>query len=79
MCLAIPMQVIEVRGFTARCQAKGVERDVSTFMMQEEPVVPGDYVMVHVGYAIQKVSERDARSAWELFDQILEGDGAGDA
>jgi hydrogenase expression/formation protein HypC len=31
--------------------------------------------MVHVGYAIQKVSEQDARSSWELFDQILEETG----
>lgn len=71
MCLAIPMQVVALDGFNARCQAKGIERDVSLFMLQDEPVVPGDYVMVHVGYAIQKISEQDARSSWELFDQIL--------
>jgi len=71
MCLAIPMQVVALDGYNARCQAKGIERDVSLFMLQDEPVVPGDYVMVHVGYAIQKVSEQDARSSWELFDQIL--------
>jgi len=72
MCLAIPMQVIDVDGFNARCEAKGVERQVSLFMMQDEPVDPGDFVMVHVGYAIQKVSQQDAQSAWELFDQVLE-------
>ena len=71
MCLAIPMQIVAVDGFTARCQAKGIERDVSLFMLQDEPLARGDYVMVHVGYAIQKVSEQDARSSWELFDQIL--------
>ena len=71
MCLAIPMQIVAVDGFTARCQAKGIERDVSLFMLQDEPLTLGDYVMVHVGYAIQKVSEQDARSSWELFDQIL--------
>lgn len=71
MCLAIPMQIVTVDGFTARCEAKGIERDVSLFMLQDEPLVSGDYVMVHVGYAIQKVSEQDARSSWELFDQIL--------
>ena len=71
MCLAIPMQVVAIDGFQARCEAKGVEREVSLFMLQDEPVGPGDYVMVHVGYAIQKVTEQDARSAWELFDQIL--------
>jgi hydrogenase expression/formation protein HypC len=71
MCLAIPMQVIAVDGYTARCAAKGVERDVSLFLMQEDPVAVGDYVMVHVGYAIQKVAEADALSSWELFDEIL--------
>ncbi|MGD2062414.1 MAG: HypC/HybG/HupF family hydrogenase formation chaperone [Nitrospirota bacterium] len=75
MCLAIPMQVVAVDGFTARCAAKGVERDVSLFLMQEDPVAVGDYVMVHVGYAIQKVAEADALYSWELFDEILkEGD-----
>jgi len=71
MCLAIPMQVVEVDGFTARCEAKGVTRDVSLFMLQGEDIRPGEFVMVHVGYAIQKVSAQDARSSWELFDQVL--------
>lgn len=77
MCLGIPMQVIAIDGFTARCSAKGVERDVSLFMLQEEPVEIGDFVMVHVGYAIQKMSAQEARSAWELFDQILDETNAG--
>jgi hydrogenase expression/formation protein HypC len=71
MCLGIPMRIVEVDGFSARCEAKGVERDVSLFLMQHEPVVPGDFVMVHVGYAIQKMTEQEARSAWELYDQML--------
>ena len=72
MCLAIPMQIKQIDGFNARCEAKGVARDVSLFMMQGEPLSVGDYVMVHVGYAIQKVSPQQARSAWELFDEMLE-------
>jgi hydrogenase expression/formation protein HypC len=75
MCLAIPMQIKEIDGFNARCEAKGVTRDVSLFMMQDESLSVGDYVMVHVGYAIQKVSSQQARSAWELFDEILESAG----
>lgn len=66
------MEVMAINGFNATCAAKGVEREVSLFMLQDEPVAIGDFVMVHVGYAIQKVSEQDARSSWELFDQILE-------
>ncbi|NGP54379.1 HypC/HybG/HupF family hydrogenase formation chaperone [Thioalkalivibrio sp. XN8] len=71
MCLGIPMQVVAVDGFMARCEAKGVERDVSLFMMQDEPVAVGEYVMVHVGYAIQKMTEQEARSAWEIYDEML--------
>lgn len=72
MCLAIPMQITRVEGFTARCEAKGVFRDVSLFMLQDELPREGDFVMVHVGYAIQKVEEAEARSAWVLFDEILQ-------
>ena len=71
MCLGIPMQVVEIDGFQARCRAKGVERDVSLFLLQGEAVEPGDYVMVHVGYAIQRIDAAEARSAWELLDQVL--------
>ncbi len=71
MCLAVPMQVQSVDEFSARCEAKGVEREVSLFMLQGETVEPGDYVLVHVGYAIQKVTEEEAASSWELFDQVL--------
>jgi len=66
------MQIVKINGFNALCQAKGVERDVSLFMLQDEPLEPGDFVLIHVGYAIQKVTEQDAQSAWELFDQILD-------
>lgn len=72
MCLAIPMQVIAIDGFIAHCSAKGVERDVNLFLLQEESIAVGDFVMVHTGYATQKVSEEEACRSWELFDQILE-------
>ncbi|HKL63623.1 MAG TPA: HypC/HybG/HupF family hydrogenase formation chaperone [Woeseiaceae bacterium] len=71
MCLAVPMQIQSVDEFSARCEAKGVEREVSLFMLRDETVEPGDYVLVHVGYAIQKVTEEEAASSWELFDQVL--------
>ena len=72
MCLAVPMQITQLNGFDARCSARGVERDVSLFLLQGEPVSVGDYVLIHVGYAIQKLSAEDAQSTWELFDQILD-------
>jgi hydrogenase expression/formation protein HypC len=71
MCLGIPMQIRQIDGYTARCEAKGVERDVSLFMMQDEFLQEDDYVVVHVGYAIQKISPQEARTAWELYDQML--------
>ena len=75
------MRIVAVDGFNAHCEAKGVQRDISLFMLQHEPVAPGDFVMVHVGYAIQKMTEQEALSAWELYDEVLgAGDsGAGDA
>ena len=72
MCLAVPMQITQLNGFDARCSARGVERDVSLFLLQGEPVNIGDYVLIHVGYAIQKLSAEQAESTWELFDQILD-------
>lgn len=78
MCLGIPMEILAIDGYLARCGAKGVERDVNLFMMQDTPLAVGDYVMVHVGYAIQKMTVEEARSAWELFDEILAQSGQPD-
>ena len=71
MCLGIPMQIKSIDGFMAHCVAKGVERDVSLFMMQDEKLEPDDFVVVHVGYAIQKISQQEAQTAWEIYDQML--------
>ena len=68
MCLGIPMQIKSIDGFNALCEAKGVERDVSLFMMQDDDVVVDDFVVVHVGYAIQKITPQEAQSAWEMLD-----------
>jgi len=71
MCLGIPMQIKSIDGFTAHCEAKGVTRDVSLFMMQDDRLEVDDYIVVHVGYAIQKISEQEAQTAWELYDEML--------
>jgi len=65
------MKIVDIDGFVARCEAKGVQREVSLFMLQDEELAIDDFIMVHVGYAIQKISEKDALSSWELFDEIL--------
>lgn len=79
MCLGIPMQIKSIDGFLASCEAKGVRRDVSLFMLQDEECKVDDYVVVHVGYAIQKITPGEARTAWELYDRMLAGEaGAGE-
>jgi len=65
------MRVTKCDGYIALCEAKGIARTVSLFLLQHENIVPGDNVMVHVGYAIQKMSETEAASAWLLYDEIL--------
>ena len=74
MCLGIPMQIKSIDGFTAHCEAKGVTRDVSLFMMQEDKLEVDDFIVVHVGYAIQKISQQEAQTAWELYDEMLAGE-----
>lgn len=71
MCLGIPMEIVEIDGFVARCQAKGVEREVNLFMLQHEELKVHDFVVVHVGYAIQKMTPQEAQSAWEVYDMML--------
>ncbi len=76
MCLGIPMQIKSIDGFSANCEAKGVQREVSLFMMQDEEFRVDDFVVVHVGYAIQKITPAEARTAWDLYDQMLAGESA---
>ena len=76
MCLGVPMRIKEINGFTARCEARGIERTASLFLLQHENLQIGDLVMIHVGNAIQKMTEEEARSAWELYDEMLALEGS---
>jgi hydrogenase expression/formation protein HypC len=71
VCLGVPMRIIEIDGFNARCEARGIERKASLFLLQHENLQVGDLVMIHVGNAIQKMTEEDAQSSWDLFDEIF--------
>jgi hydrogenase expression/formation protein HypC len=71
MCLGVPMRIIEINGFAARCEARGIERKANLFLLQHEDLQVGDMVMIHVGNAIQKMTEDEAHSAWELYDEML--------
>ena len=73
MCLGIPRQIMAIDGYTAHCEARGVVRDVSLFMLQGENLEAGDYIVVHLGDAIRKITAQEARTAWELYNQMLEG------
>jgi hydrogenase expression/formation protein HypC len=64
------MRVVTVDRFIAKCEARGVSREVSLFLLPDGSVAPGDHVLVHVGYAIQVLSAHDAGESWELFDMI---------
>jgi hydrogenase expression/formation protein HypC len=72
MCLAIPGKVLEAEDLgttrVAKVEFGGITRKVSLDFTPE--VVPGDYVMVHVGFAISKVEEEEARRTYDLLKQI---------
>jgi hydrogenase expression/formation protein HypC len=75
MCLAIPGQVIEIVDEVnrlARVDIAGVRRTVSVGLLDDEGVRPGDWVLVHVGFALSKVDEEEAQATLAL----LEGMGA---
>lgn len=64
------MKILTLNGNTARCGRQGIERDVDVFLLSDYSLSEGDYVLVHVGYAIQKVDPIEAETRWELFDKM---------
>jgi len=70
MCLAIPAEVKEIRGDTARVDfGGGVLRDVNISLVD---VQVGEYVLVHVGYAIQVIDRKAAQETLQLWREILQ-------
>jgi len=66
MCLAIPARVVELHaGDQATIDLGGVRKDISLALV--EGVAPGDYVIVHVGYALQKLDPEEAARTLALF------------
>lgn len=80
MCLAIPMKVIEVRGDAgeplmpqiAVVDADGISMEVR-LDLTDRPASPGDYLIVHAGFAIHTLSEEDALINLQLFKEMAEG------
>ena len=68
MCLAIPAQVVELReGDCAVVDLAGVRKEISLALV--DGVAVGDYVIVHVGYALSKVDPDEARRTLDLLDE----------
>lgn len=70
MCIAIPSKIVRIEATTATVDVCGARREVSLFLMPET-VKKGDYVLVHAGYAIQKVDEQEANASLELVQELL--------
>jgi len=69
MCLGIPMKVIEIEGNTAVAELSGVRRKVALDLLSG--VKSGDYVIIHAGYAIQTLSEKEALETLGLLDELF--------
>ena len=72
MCLAIPTQIVKLLdNQMALTSLSGVEKEISLSLLQEEVQV-GDYVIVHVGYALSKLDEEDAKKTLAYFEELLD-------
>jgi hydrogenase expression/formation protein HypC len=70
MCLAVPVQILEMDGFRALCGAGGVTVRARLDVL-EEPAV-GDWVLVHAGFAIAKVEADEAEETWRIFEEAAD-------
>lgn len=70
MCLGVPGRVITVDGLTATADFWGVKKQVR-LQTVDEPVKPGDYVLVHVGFAIRKIPQEQLAETLALYDQLI--------
>jgi hydrogenase expression/formation protein HypC len=71
MCVGVPMQIVEINYPSGTAEAKGVKREIGLQLLPEDRVKIGDYVIVHVGFAIEKVDKKQADEIWETLDEIL--------
>jgi hydrogenase expression/formation protein HypC len=79
MCLAIPGKIIEISSDnpdTALIDVVGVRRKVDLGLLPDDRPVPGDWVLIHVGFAMSKISERDAAEQMETLRMLGESEAA---
>lgn len=72
MCLAVPMKIVEMKDMDATVELGGVRRPISLSLLSENSLQIGDYVIVHAGFAIQKLDDDDARERLILLKEMLE-------
>ncbi len=70
MCLGVPMQVKSIQGDVAVCEIDGVRREASLMMV--DGIGVGDFVLIHAGFAIEKLDEEDARETLRIFRELLD-------
>ena len=71
MCLAIPGQIVEVlAGDFAIVDVLGVRRNINVALLETVGVRPGDWVLIHVGFAMTKMDEREARETLDLLKSL---------
>ncbi len=68
MCLAIPMKITSVEGDTALVSLEGLEKEIDVRFLKDPR--PGDYVIVHAGFAIDRLDEEEAKKTLDLFKEI---------
>ncbi len=73
MCLGIPGEVIEFlpdQPDLAKVNVSGVRRVINVGLLRDEPLEPGEWVLIHVGFALSKIDEDEARAALEFLESI---------
>lgn len=70
MCLGVPMRVISITNETATCEIDGVQRDASLMMV--DGVGIGDYVLIHAGFAIEKIDPEEAELTLQALREALD-------
>ena len=68
MCLAIPMIVKEIEGDAAVVEAGGIRKNVRLDLLDD--VSLGDYVLIHTGYAIEKIDKKEAEETLDLIKKV---------
>jgi hydrogenase expression/formation protein HypC len=79
MCLAIPGRVVEISSDnqdSALVDVVGVRRKIDLGLLHDNKPVPGDWVLIHVGFAMSKISEQDAADQMSTLRMLGEIDGA---